>query len=464
MHNITKSLLIGSAAWLMGASGAFAMDDATVLAELKAMREQMGAMQRKINGLEEELADAKSKAASAEKVAKKVESKSAPSADTAKVTLGSNGNGLKIESPDGEYSLKINGFAQVDAAAFDDDRLDQPDGTTLRRARLSASGNLTKNFKYKLENDFANNASALTDVYLEYAGLDPVSIMVGQFKEPFSLETLTSDLFTSFIERASPTAFSPDRKIGAMISTRGDSPIGNYTVWLGGFGAGTGTASTDDESKDLTGRITLAPIAEARRVIHLGAAGSYRATDKAGNDIYRISSKPENNISSANAVDTGASGVSFVDHATLLGLEAAGVYGPVSIQGEYMQADLTRETGLQDVTYNGYYVEASYFLTGESRNYSASQAKFERTKPMWSLDPANGHWGAFQIMARMSNLDLNDSALNGGEMTNYTAGIKWYPNANTAVMFNYIKVDTDSRATTANDDPNIFLLRTQFDF
>jgi phosphate-selective porin OprO/OprP len=371
----------------------------------------------------------------------------------------------KIETADGAYSFKVGGFAQVDAGSFNDDRKDHPDGTNVRRARLSVSGTITHDFNYKIENDFAGNASALTDVYLEYTGLKPVSFTIGQFKEPFGLETLTSDLFTDFVERASTNLFSPDRRIGAMVSANGELvPIGFWTASLGAFGSGTSsTASTDDEARDITGRLTWAPVAGKTEALHFGIAGSHRIPDSA-TDSFSFASRAENQFSSASSdlsVNTGT--ITSVDSVNLLGLEAAAVYGPASVQGEFVRAAVNRNTGLEP-TFGGYYVEASYFLTGESRNYNAKTARFDRVKPKWPVDFKNGNYGAWQVMARYSDLDLTDKTFRGGELRDTTFGIKWLPNSNVMITANYIISNSDNFAVTPNDDPRIWVLRTQFDF
>lgn len=471
-------------ACLLAAAPAFA-DDEAIMEQLRAMQAQIAQMNGEISTLKKELSSAKEQvetarkqAASAEKTAAGAREAAAlsPAAGKAsaapKEASGSDvkftlSPGPKFETADGEYSFKLGGFAQIDAGAFSDDRRDHPDGTTVRRARLSASGVIAKDFNYKIENDFAGNASALTDVYLQYTGLDPVAVTIGQFKEPFGLETLTSDLFTSFVERAASHAFSPDRKIGVALSAYGRGDIGAWTAAGGFFGAGTGTASTDDEAKDFTGRLTLAPIAEKTEVLHFGIAGSHRIPDAAavtgaGTDVYRVSSRPETALTSSQAVDTG--NMAGVDSVNLLGLEAAAVWGPFSAQGEYVLADVERRSGLSDPTFSGYYAEISYFLTGESRNYDAKAGRFDRVRPLNPFSLSKGGWGAWQVMARMSNLDLTDAGINGGEMNNMSLGVKWYPHSNVALLANYIKVDTNATAVTPGDDPDVWMLRTQFDF
>lgn len=441
-----------------------AASDEEMMRQLKAMQAQMAEMQEKMNSLQKELDKTKAEAKSAHKVAEDVKEKMPvkPESDV-KITMMP---APKFETADGAYSFKVGGFAQIDAGSFSDDRRDRPNGTNIRRARVNASGVIARDFRYKAEYDFAGNATNITDVYLEYAGFDPFSLMVGNFKEPFGLETLTSDLFTTFLERATPFAFSPDRRIGAQASVYGlTDPIGAWTATLGAFGSTvSSTTSTDDEAFDITGRITLAPIAEKTEVVHLGVAASHRIPDSA-TDSFSFSSRAENQLSTATpdlSVNTGT--ITNVDSVNLLGLEAAGVYGPFSLQGEYVIADVNRRAGLFEPEFDGYYVEASYFLTGESRNYVAKQGKFDRVTPKWQFSMKEKQWGAWQLSARYSVLDLNDNPFNRGELKDITLGLRWIPQANVTLTANYIISDTDIYAVTPNDDPELFIVRAQFDF
>jgi len=443
---------------------AFALDEAAMMKQMAAMQKQMEAMQKQMSSMKSELAAAKADQKTVVKAAHDIKAAKAsktPESDV-KITMVP---APKFETADGAYSFKVGGFAQVDAFASQDDRKDHPDGTNIRRARLNVSGTIANDWKYKLENDFAGNASTITDAFVEYVGFDPVTLTVGQFKEPFGLDTLTSDLFTTFNERGLTNVFSPDRRIGIMASTYGKTaPIGSWSAAAGWFGSGTSsTSSTDDEAQDVTARVTWAPIAEKTQALHFAVAGSHRVPDASG-DSYSLSSRPENQLSSSSgdfAVATGT--ISGVESINLLGLEAAGVYGPFSLQGEYTKAYVNRHTGV-DQQFSGYYGEASYFITGESRNYSAKTGRFERVSPKWNFKPSEGNWGAVQVAARYSNLDLNDSVVKGGEVKDTSFAINWMPLPYVAIKANYIMTDTDRFSVTPNDKPKTFILRTQVDF
>lgn len=378
-----------------------------------------------------------------------------PEAVTVKLTPG-----LKVERQDKKHSFAVGGRLQVDGAYFDDDLTDQPDGTVVRRARLNVGGHVFNDWVYKAEYDFANDSTALKDAYIGYAGLDGMLFRLGHTKEPLTMDTMTSSLHGLFIERSSAaTIFHPVRNIGID----GRYVTGHWHLQAGAYADGsTSSGSNDDEQFSVTGRLVFAPVAEKDAVLHFGVSGSYREPDR-GLETVQYRERPENAVQSDRFIDTGA--ISEVDSYTVAGLELAASYKPVWLQAEYLRSDISREDGNPDARFDSYYAQLGYILTGESRPYSIKSATFGRLKPNAPLSSGNG-WGAFELGARYSHVDLNDASagITGGEMDNYTVGLNWYPEDNLKFQVNYIKVETDSQAVVANDDPSIALVRAQYDF
>jgi phosphate-selective porin OprO/OprP len=135
------------------------------------------------------------------------------------------------------------------------------------------------------------------------------------------------------------------------------------------------------------------------------------------------------------------------------------------LQGEYFYNEIDRASG-SDPSFDGWYAQASYFLTGETRPYKGKTGNFDRVKPASPFSLKNGGAGAWEILARYDNLDLNDAdaGITGGEMSNWTGGVNWYLTDYTRVMLNYTHVNTDDEAVVADDDPDVISLRTQWDF
>jgi phosphate-selective porin OprO and OprP len=371
------------------------------------------------------------------------------------VEVSTSGGRLRFKS--GEAEFEVGGRLMVDTAGYDNND-DLNNGSEVRRARLFMSGTVYENWKFKLETDFAGNGVDLKDAYLRYTGLDYADITVGNFKEPWSLEELTSSKYITFMERAMPVeAFAPSRRLGIG----GHSHSKGGMNWTAGYGIFADTVAADNgdgnEGNGLAARVTMAPIAEETRVVHLGGYGEWR---KQTDDEVRYRTRPESHIANVRLIDTGT--IDSIDHTVKWGLEGATVMGPFSVQAEYMSVD-NDVNGASDPTFSGWYAYGSWFLTGESRAYKASSGTFDRVKPKSIV--GRGGKGAWELGVRYSSLDLNDADIQGGEEQDLTIGLNWYATPTIRFMANYIKVlDLTDPSTTDDDEPNIFQLRAQIDF
>lgn len=71
--------------------------------------------------------------------------------------------------------------------------------------------------------------------------------------------------------------------------------------------------------------------------------------------------------------------------------------------------------------------------------------------------------GAWEVAARWSCIDLTDGTVNGGDMSNFTAGVNWYCNPYCKVVFNYIHSWLDHRSGIRSET-SVYGLRAQVDF
>src|SRR5262249_58763305 len=78
------------------------------------------------------------------------------------------------------------------------------DGADFRRARLAAKASLGNNINAFMQFDFAfPGRPTFTDVWVEYTDLPFLgTVRVGQWKQPFSLEVVSSFRYTTFMERS----------------------------------------------------------------------------------------------------------------------------------------------------------------------------------------------------------------------------------------------------------------------
>lgn len=369
--------------------------------------------------------------------------------------------GLRLDSNDGSVKLKIGGRIHVDFRYFDENGIDEQfdedldqQSTDFRRARLYFSGTIYDDINFKVQYDFGGGDADFKDVYM---GLTKVPFVgnfrVGQFKEPFGLEQLTSSNDITFLERSLVESFVPDRNTGFMIF---DTLLDKRMTWAAGvfrqtddFGAGTG-----GHGYDATARLTFLPIYEdqGKTLLHLGVAYSKQNYK---DDEFRIRARPEFD-EGPRLLDTGTFSA---EHSDMIGTEAALVLGPFSIQGEYVHAFFnggSRLTGNPD--FYAASVQSSYFLTGEHRPYKMSSGAFTRVRPLRNFRE-DGGWGAWEVAGRVSYTNLNDGRIKGGRAINYSLGLNWYLNPNVRTMWNFLYGDPSS-----GGDINAFLWRFQLAF
>ena len=369
-------------------------------------------------------------------------------------------DGLRFETNDKAFQLRIGGRLHYDTlwvpgqAGFD-----TSDQTGFRRARLYFRGDIHESTHFRIQLDFADSEVNFKDVYLAFMNFPLGTLQVGQFREPFSLDQLTSSNSTTFLDRNLADVLTPARNIGVMLS---NSAFDRRMTWAAGVFRETASDRIEDmtlqdgDGYNLTGRLTYVPIYEndGARVVHLGTAYTYKDRNGEGSTV-RFRQRPEARTADR-WVDTGS--ISNVDDTGIIGLEAAWVEGPFSLQGEYMKAMVSRTAGSSDVDFDGYYIQGSYWLTGENRRYNRDSGSFDFVRPNKPLGK-DGGWGAWEIAGRYSHLDLNDGPVEGGKLDAYTLGLNWHLNNNTRMMWNYVYADRDKIGKA-----NLYQMRFQVHF
>ena len=145
----------------------------------------------------------------------------------------------------------------------------------------------------------------------------------------------------------------------------------------------------------------------------------------------------------------------------MVNAELAWVNGPLSLQSEFMWANVNVIGGPNQDHY-GAYVYGSYFLTGEHRPYNRFYGRFERIKPLenfWMVNTGEGRCvgrGAWEATARWSYLDLTDGP-DAEQMHDLTVGVNWYWNPHTRYMLNWIHPFTNTPAQ--NEEADILAMR-----
>lgn len=347
----------------------------------------------------------------------------------------------------GGSEVSLEGLVQFDYNQFDSDvvRLngDALDGSEadseLRRAEIVLKGKGPGMFNWVVGYDA--KADKFLDTNVQYRFSGATTLTVGQYKQPNSLEELSSTKNNDFISKAMVTnTFGVARRLGAALSTGGD----NWTL--------TGSVFGRELTRNLAhgsgygARFTWMPIKEDGRMVHLGLSAVDYDTDA---DTVRIRTRPQADLAAQRLVDTGNLVAS--DRQQTLGLEGLWVEGPVKLQAEYMRSSIDRYHAAGDFTGDSWYVSGLWNVTGETWGYKNGVVTTGGPN-----EPASGMW---QLGLRYDTIDLDDGSVLGGQMDSWTAGVNWYWRSNYKFSLNYVMVDSERRGIS--DDPSILEARVQ---
>jgi phosphate-selective porin OprO/OprP len=367
------------------------------------------------------------------------------------------------EDKEAGWSFKPRGRIQYDAGWVGNPD-DEPNGglltrnlgfnTRARRIRLGAEGTIPGGFGYKFEMDYANSAVGFGDVVLTYAPKNkPFNFIIGNHETWNGLEQISSSRFLSFMERAAfDDAFVNTRRIG--LSAGYVNKAGDLRFNAGLFAAHSIDSSLDNDGWIGAARAVYSPLSGANQ-LHFGANFQHREFQSnngattpssvgqpSAGQVARYRARPFSQLTDVRFVDTG----NFAAKGdNIFGVEAAGIFKSLHIaaEGQYTKVDAYTPGDSFDIddtlalfpgstagtttssfyvadgnpSFWGGYIEAGYFLTGETRGYKGGT--WDRTKVLKPF--SKDGWGAVQINARLDYLDLDSGKLKRGCTNNFTA-------------------------------------------
>lgn len=367
----------------------------------------------------------------------------------------------RLESESG-WSIKPRGRLQLDAAKLDLPAFLPPGATgksdaEVRRFYLGVEGAIPGGFGYRIEADFAGGEVAMTDAYLTYEPADGLTLTLGQQKTFQGMDDMTSDLFTTMLERAAFTsAFGFERRLGFS----GVYETGELTVQVGAFLDDIEALSDPGHDKfSLDARVVYSPkIGNGR--LHVGGSAHWRElSDTASNVRYRA--RPFVHATDLRLVDTGTFGATAERS---FGAELAYTTGPFHAIVEGHRKIASRP-GLPNASFEGGYAEVGMVITpGDAPSYK--DGNFDRLSP--SRPVSAGGIGAIQLNARYDHLDLDDGAILGGRQQALGLSAIWAPVNRLRFVLNYGHLWIDGAAVPAGTDRDYtvdtFGIRAQVDF
>jgi phosphate-selective porin OprO/OprP len=428
-----------------------------------------------------------------------------PTSDTNRFPLEvSWDNGLWFEAPNKQFRVHVGGNAQIDSTWLIGPHsvFALPNGNTngvenssaifLRRVRMRMEGDIFELFDYAVEYDFANannendgqqppsfgnitGAPNPCNVWMQVRDVPYLgNVRFGNQVKPIGMSNNTNQAQLPFMERPDnmDAFWGPfDGGFALGISARNWLESERGTWQYGIYGPSINVFGVTLNKAEYGGRATLLPLYEddGRQLIHVGFG---TLDGELVQNQLRLRDRPilRNGPGYANPVlvDTGEipGGRQYT-----LSPEFAAVYNSWTLQAEWTGQYLTRAVvgGIPQGTvfYHGGYIELLYFLTGEHQEYEKKEGVFGRVMPRSNLAWKKGcgctGCGAWQVGARFSYLDLNDKAVQGGQIYDWTAGVNWFFNPNMKVQFNYIAEHRDQPGVTPGWI-NGFGIRGAYDF
>ena len=167
----------------------------------------------------------------------------------------------------------------------DDGKFRFNNGVSIRRARLALKAELYERWFAEFDIDFAYNEVELKDMYLGYKFNDHLSVQAGHFKEPMSMERVTSSRYIMANERPMPVeALAGGRRLGIAATW-----WGKYW-WISGgvFGQQVDIIQKErnrgSDGYGFTGRVAVPVINNDDMTLHIGGYASYRTPDAGGQE------------------------------------------------------------------------------------------------------------------------------------------------------------------------------------
>jgi phosphate-selective porin OprO and OprP len=421
-----------------------------------------------------------------------VEASETKAKESPKLTVGSDGFGYS--SADGQFGLQLKGVLQVDSRTFfDDSGTRGNDGFLLRRARPIIQGTLWKDFDFLFLPEFGGSgAPQIFDAYVNYRYKPELQLRVGKFKSPIGLEQLQADVDTLFNERSLVTDLVPNRDLGAML--HGDVFDGVFSYAAGmfnGVGDARNSSNVDlDDNKSAQGRLFFHPFkrtsSTALQGLGFGVSGSYE--DMQGTNTIGLPGTIGGTLPGYAtdgqqqffAYNPGSNALVVADgEHWRVSPQAYYYYGPFGFLTEYVISNqkVSRVAAAPFVSerlnHEAWQITGSWILTGEDASFKGG------VTPRKRFNPAEGGWGAVQLVARYAELDIDDAAFplfstpssSASSASEWSVGLNWYLNKNVLVKVSFSHTDFNGGggsggvpASVTRQDENVLFTRVQLSF
>jgi phosphate-selective porin OprO/OprP len=376
-------------------------------------------------------------------------------------------DGFFIQTANGDTKFNFGMVAQTDGRFWLDDPQPFANTFTIRKARPTFTGQILKYFDFKFMPDFGNGTAVLEDAYFDIRFSPKFRVRSGKDKTPIGYELMVGDAYVLFPERSLVSGLVPNRDIGVQV--QGDVAANRMSYDVGVFngvpdGSNSLTELDPNSAKDLVGRIVVNPFRSTqsphRPINGLGfQVGGSTGRELGALPAFRTSTQQTYFSYAGGAAASGTR--SRISPAVFYYYKEFGGYA------EYVRSaqQITRVGRQTDVANHAWEVTASYLLTGEAASEGI-------VRPRSDFDPANGHWGAFQLIARYATLTVDPDAFTAGlaaagssqQAKSFAIGANWYPNPYIKLYGTFERTMFDGALSGGRPAENVIVFRTQLGF
>ncbi len=426
-----------------------------------------------------------------------------------------------VKSGDGRFTMAVrvrfqfddaNFFQKAGAALPPGSAKDLSSGTVIRRGFFGVEGKAFNDFWYefRLNGGGSNGGSAgaggvptagegdplISLARVAYTGIPNFRVNIGVIEPAFMFEGTTSSGQLMFMERPEIDNIAAD-SFGAGDARRGlELVFQKQDALFPGDNLVIGTALTGNKTGSSGGHGTGGD-EQAQWLAHLGYrfwsngysnaafGGDYSrilnsgtAASGGGSESINLQDRPQIRVDGTRLISTGAM---IAQTGQMYSFNAGVNIDNFFLGGEYTHFDIDRETVAGGPTtsqpsFSGWYVEGSWVLTGEPKQYTVSSTNNEvggfgapRVANPFSF--AGDSWGAWELTTRYSDTDLNwhenlVAGLRGGEERVFLIGMNWYLNQNVKLQVNDMFVHVDKLVAAGGiqigQNLNILGARLQF--
>lgn len=396
----------------------------------------------------------------------------ARAASTPTVTLSAS-KGLAVKSPPpGDVEIRFRGLVQADSRFFfDDNERPQNDTFLFRRVEPTIEGTWGNLLAFRLNAQLAGDSATVNDAYFDLRFDPRATVRMGRFKVPVGLERLQSSSAGAMVEGGLAGELAPVRDYGVQL--QGDflgSALGySFGVFNGAPDGRDGSSTNPDNDFELVARLFAEPWKNAGNALSglgFGIAGSSGDKQGSGNSFlprYRTPGQVQFFNYRNNVVADG-------EH-TRWTPQAYYYRNAFGALAEYISSrqEVALPTGQREaLDHRAWSLTAGYVLTGEDASYKSV------TRPNHPFTLGGAGWGAWELVARYGELDIDEDAFPlfadpasvASQARSWGLGVNWYLNGNFKLVANYTQTQFDDGAPDGADreDEKAFFTRAQFAF